>query len=73
MAMPTAFSRLSSFDNTMLYDVGYTIGEFVAAKWGVDAPGRLVRANGDTAGALQLSQPEFERDWFAFVRDRYGL
>jgi len=33
----------------------------------------LIAANGDTAAVLGLSLADFQRDWFAFVRERHGL
>ena len=38
-----------------VYEVGYTIGEFVVARGGQAALVRLVQANGDTAAVLGLS------------------
>src|SRR6266516_3331530 len=70
---PPSFDRLNAFDNTLVYDVGYLIGEFVVARWGQTALHDLIAVNGDTSAALGLSQPVFEQQWFAFVQDRYGL
>jgi hypothetical protein len=54
-----------------VYDVGYTIGEFVVWRGGNEALGRLVVSNGDTAGALGLSPRAFEEEWYAFVLEKY--
>ena len=54
-----------------VYEVGYTIGEFVVARGGPEALVRLVQANGDTAVALGLPTPAFEEAWYSFVRTRY--
>jgi len=54
-----------------VYEVGYTIGEFVVARNGREGLVRLVQANGDTAAALGLSPSAFEAAWYAFVRERY--
>ena len=54
-----------------VYEVGYTIGEFVVATGGPEALVRLVQANGDTVTVLGLSTPDFEEAWYAFVRERY--
>jgi hypothetical protein len=56
-----------------VYEVGYSIGEFVVARGGSAALVALIRTNGDTMAALGLSTPEFERAWYAFARERYGL
>lgn len=70
---PPAFSTLSGFDNTRVYDVGFSIGEFVVSRWGQRALRDLVAANGDTAAVLGVGLAEFERQWFAFARERYRL
>jgi len=54
-----------------VYEVGYTIGEFVVARGGREALVRLVRANGDTRAVLGLDARAFEEAWYAFVRERY--
>jgi hypothetical protein len=70
---PPSFATLSSFDNTRVYDVGYSIAEFIVARWGIEVVSDLVAANGDTAAVLGLPLADFERDWFEFVRARYGF
>ena len=70
---PPSFASLSSFDNTLVYDVGYTIGEFIVSRGGIQALNRLIAANGNVESALGTGLAEFERGWFQFVRDRYGI
>jgi hypothetical protein len=70
---PPSFATLNAFDNGRIYEVGYSIGEFVVARWGQRALRDLIAANGETGSALGLSLADFERDWFVFVRERYGL
>lgn len=57
--------------NQQVYEVGYTLAEFVVATYGRDALLRLIRANGDLAAVLGRTPAEFERDWYAFVQARY--
>jgi hypothetical protein len=70
---PPRFSSLSTFDNTFVYDIGFLIAEFVVDRWGRDRLAQLVVANGDTASVLGVALPEFEAQWFAAVRSRYGI
>jgi len=70
---PPAFASLNTFDTSRVYDVGYSIAEFVASRWGRPALPALIAANGDTAAVLGMPLADFEREWFAFVRDRYHL
>jgi hypothetical protein len=57
--------------SVQIYQVGYTLAEFVVETYGRDALLRLVRANGDLAAVLGLTPARFERDWYAFVQARY--
>lgn len=70
---PPPFAALNAIDNGRVYEVGYSIAEFVVARWGQRALRDLIAANGDTQGVLGLAPADFERDWFAFVRERYHL
>jgi hypothetical protein len=54
-----------------VYDVGYTIAEFVVSQGGSEALVRLVLANGDTTVALGLSSRAFEDGWYTWVREKY--
>ena len=68
---PPSFETLNGFDNTRIYEVGYSIAEFVVTRWGSRALADLVMRNGDTVAVLNLSLADFERDWFAFARERH--
>jgi hypothetical protein len=70
---PPSLESLNSFDNNRVYDVGYSIAEFVVSRWDRRSLRDLIAANGDTAAVLHLSPGDFHRDWFAFVRERYGI
>jgi hypothetical protein len=72
-ALTPPFATMSGFDNNRVYEVGYSIAEFVVARWGRRALVDLIAANGDTAAVLGLPLADFERDWFAFTRQRYGF
>jgi hypothetical protein len=70
---PPAFSRLNSFDNTLVYDVGYLVSEFVIARWSAAAYRELLAANGDTSRVLGFTLADFEAEWFGWVRLTYGI
>ena len=70
---PPAFSTLNHSDNTLVYDVGYTIGEFIVSRGGRAALDQLVANNGDVGATFGTNQASFEQAWFEFVRGRYGL
>jgi hypothetical protein len=54
-----------------VYDVGFTIAEFVVDRWGIDGLRRLILAFGDSSAALGVSRAELERGWRDFVTERY--
>jgi hypothetical protein len=70
---PPSFAALDAISDTRVYDIGYSIAEFVVDRWGRPALPALVAAHGDTAEVLGVAQPQFESEWLAFVRARYGL
>ena len=70
---PPSLAELSSLDDTRIYEVGYLIGEFIVQRWGSAALPALIRSFGDTRSTLGVSSAEFEREWYAAVRVRYGL
>jgi hypothetical protein len=70
---PPAFAALNGFDNTLVYDVGFTIAAFIVSKGGPAALDDLLRNNGDVGATFGMTLDAFERDWYAFVRGRYGL
>lgn len=66
---PTA-AQLNSFDNTAIYDVGFSLGEFIVERGGLEALRVLLMSNGDTAAALGLPVDEFLSTWFTWARGR---
>ena len=70
---PPSLESLNSFDNNRVYEVGYSIGEFVVSRWGQRGLRDLITRNGDTVAVLSLTPADFHRDWFAFARERYGF
>lgn len=68
---PPALTRLNGFDNTDVYQMGFTIGEYIVSRWGRDGLIALIRNGGDIAGGTGLSPTAFMSEWYAFVRARY--
>lgn len=56
---------------TQIYQLGYTLGEFIVARYGRPAFLRLIQTNADLRGVLGLSEAEFESAWQSYVRERY--
>jgi len=70
---PPSIEELNLIENTRIYEVGYSIAEFIVSRWGQPALPDLILADGDTAAVLGLTPADFHREWFAFARQRYGL
>ncbi len=56
-----------------VYQVGYVLGEYIVARWGLDGLVRLIQRNGDLATALGVTTAEFESGWYTFLHGKYGL
>lgn len=70
---PPSFAALDAVSDTRVYDVGYSIAEFIVDRWGTAALPALIAAHGDTAAVLGVALPDFEGEWLAFVTARYAL
>lgn len=70
---PPSFPALDAVSDTRVYDVGYSIAEFIVDRWGRPALPALIAAHGDTTAVLGVALPAFESEWLAFVRARYSL
>jgi hypothetical protein len=70
---PPTMSELNSPYDPRMFDVGYLIGEFVVQRWGAPALLSLIDANGVVDVALGVPMAQFEKDWFAWVRQKYSF
>lgn len=70
---PPSFAELSSPGDQRAFGVGYTISEFMVSRWGREALVKLVDADGQVERAFAISQEQFEREWFDWVRRTYSL
>ena len=63
---------LKSLNNSnQIYNVGYTIIEYIVEKWGDDRLHDLIRTYVDIEAVLGVSEFDFERGWIEFVTERY--
>ena len=51
----------------------WAIAAFIVSKGGQAALTGLIRNNGDVAATFGIAQNAFEREWYDFVRARYGI
>jgi hypothetical protein len=72
--LPTLAALNASFsDSRQIYEVGYVLGEFIVADWGLDGMVRLVQTNGNVSATLGLGVADFEARWYAFLEAKYGV
>jgi hypothetical protein len=68
---PTLGELNDLFHRPSVYQVGYTITEFLTEAWGWRAVRQLVVSRGDLEASIGLTTAEFEARWRRFVESRY--
>jgi hypothetical protein len=57
--------------SNQIYNVGYTIIEYIVEKWGKDKLPLLIISYVDIETVLGLNESNFERGWIDFVNEKY--
>lgn len=57
--------------SNQIYNIGYTIIEYMTQKWGKDILPKLIRSFGNIEKTLNVSTEEFEKGWIAFLDEKY--
>ena len=57
--------------SNQIYNVGYTLIEYIVAKWGKGKLPELVRSYVDIEGVLDISAAQFEEGWVEYVNEKY--
>lgn len=57
--------------SNQIYNVGYTIIEYIVEKWGKDKLPVLITSYVDIESVLGVSESEFEKGWVDFVNSKY--
>ena len=70
---PPPLDTLSSMSNTMIYQVGYFIAQYIHETYGKDMLKKLIQNNGNLQESLQMDVEEFRRKWFDFVKKKYNI
>ena len=70
---PPSLYTLNEFSNPNIYEVGYFIAQFIAETHGTTALKSLIQNNGNLEDTLNISDEEFTKQWFAFVKKKYGI
>ena len=70
---PPTLKELNDWSNTDIYDVGYFIAEYLVEIKGNDVLNLLIKNNGNIQQTLNMDDKEFTKQWFAFVKKKYGI
>lgn len=57
--------------SNQIYNVGYTIIDYMATTWGKDKLNDFIKSYGDFEKVFQVSENEFEQGWYKFVDAKY--
>jgi hypothetical protein len=58
-------------NSNQIYNVGYTIVEYIVEKWGRDKLPILISSYVDIKSVLGVSEADFEKGWVDFVEEKY--
>lgn len=70
---PPSLKELNEFSNPKIYEVGYFIAQFIAETHGSTAMKSLIQNNGNIQDTFKIDDEEFTKQWFAFVKKKYGI
>lgn len=70
---PPTLDELKQLSNTYIYEVGYFIADFIVKTKGISALNSLIKNNGNLKQTLNMDDDEFTKQWFAFVKKKYGI
>lgn len=57
--------------SNQIYNIGYSIMEYVESKWGKDSVAQLISSFGNIEKTLKVTLEEFEKGWMAFLEEKY--
>ncbi|WJS96068.1 DUF6055 domain-containing protein [Flavobacterium johnsoniae] len=57
--------------SNQIYNIGYTIIEYLTQKWGKDILPKLIASFGNIQKTLNVTPEEFEKGWIAFLNEKY--
>lgn len=70
---PPTLSELNVLAKPYVYEVGYFIAEYLVEIKGNDVLNTLIKNNGNIQQTLNMDDEEFIKQWFAFVKKKYGI
>jgi hypothetical protein len=70
---PPTLNELNDLSKPYVYEVGYFIAEYLVEIKGSDVLNALIKNNGNIQQTLNMNDEEFTKQWFAFVKKKYGI
>lgn len=70
---PPSIKDLDEFSSPKIYEVGYFIAQFIAQTYGPGALKSLIQNNGNVKDTLKMTEEEFTKQWFGFVKKKYSI
>jgi hypothetical protein len=70
---PPTLKELNDLSKPYVYQVGYFITEYLVEIKGNDVLNALIKNNGNIQQTLNMDDEELTRQWFAFVKKKYGI
>ncbi|HPG38185.1 MAG TPA: hypothetical protein PLP19_05715 [bacterium] len=57
--------------NHKIYQLGYSLVEYIISRWGEAAIVNLIKSNGNIKTSLHITTTEFESGWRSFIENKY--
>lgn len=70
---PPSINELNDISNQKIYEVGYFISQFLAETYDDKMLNALIKNNGDLKNTLSMDDDEFIKQWFSFMKKKYGI
>jgi hypothetical protein len=70
---PPTLTELNDIANTRIYEVGYFIAQYIVDTHGSSKLRALIENNGNLNATLNMAEEEFTRQWFSFLKKKYGI
>jgi hypothetical protein len=70
---PPTIDELNQLSNTYIYEVGYFIAEYLVKAKGNSVLNTLIKNNGNLRLTLNADDEGFTKQWFTFIKEKYGI
>jgi hypothetical protein len=70
---PPSLNELNQFSNTRIYEVAHFIGQYIEDSKGPEGFKGLILNNGNLRDTFNMTDEEFTKAWFEFVKKKYGI